>query len=49
MQRPKKFIQGKFFRKNNSSGSKIPQPPHNFSNGPFLRTPDQIEITKVFW
>ena len=45
----KKFIQGKFFGKNNSSGSKIPHPPNNFSNGPLLRTPDQMEITKVFW
>ena len=44
-----KIYTSEIFLKNNLSGSRIPHPPHNVSNVPFLRTPDQIEITKVFW
>ena len=37
----KKFIQGILVTKKNSSGSKIPFSPHNFSNGLSLSAKDQ--------
>ena len=34
---PKKIHTWNLIAKNNSCGSKIPLPPHNFSNGPSLK------------
>ena len=38
-----------FDNEKNSCGSKIPLPPHNISNGPFLRFPKRVYMCSFLY
>ena len=44
MLRTEKYSYKEFDNEKNSRGSKIPLPPHNFSNGPSLKAPTTTVI-----
>ena len=49
MLRPKKIHTWNLITKKNSCGSKIPLPPRNISNGPFLRFPKRVYMCSFLY